>query len=351
MTQVYSPWPLFSDDLEFAQSWMRTQLSRFPMTSEAGHTALNIGLRDELEKHLASHPKNEQDEQCSNDQFRFRLARIDGVRNPYRELIPSFHQSNACSFVADAAYSSEPLAVRLSGGLGDQLELLSLVLTWGERHNVPLRLLAEEKCCLLLEELLPEYASIEKFDPDSYPAFAQGMAVRFGIFEHDPTCHYTAWIKAAKLTADPNRVLCCWRAEGRGSSLSAHSRSIPFHLIHNFYLRHIEKEPTIKFTDITKWRPWEAIQLQKLGVIIEDPIRLGLTGLVELCRGKRVFSIDTALIHLCAAMGHRAHLLLPHFPDERWFELNHPRNNYGQYVYFHHSPHFGSWKSVLDSLS
>ena len=52
MTLVHSPWPLFSDDLDFAQSWMRDQLNRFPMTSEAGHTALNIGLRDEVEQHL-----------------------------------------------------------------------------------------------------------------------------------------------------------------------------------------------------------------------------------------------------------------------------------------------------------
>ena len=30
MTLVHSPWPLFSDDLDFAQSWMRDQLNRFP---------------------------------------------------------------------------------------------------------------------------------------------------------------------------------------------------------------------------------------------------------------------------------------------------------------------------------
>ena len=49
MKPIHSPWPLFSDDLEFAQCWMRDQLNRFPMTGESGHTALNIGLRDEVE--------------------------------------------------------------------------------------------------------------------------------------------------------------------------------------------------------------------------------------------------------------------------------------------------------------
>ena len=102
MTPVHSPWPLFSDDLAFAQSWMRDQLQRFPMTGEAGHTALNIGLRDEIERHLASQSKNDRDQQSSDDQFRFRLARMDGAKNPYRELIPSCHHGNVYRFVEEA---------------------------------------------------------------------------------------------------------------------------------------------------------------------------------------------------------------------------------------------------------
>ena len=34
-------------------------------------------------------------------------------------------------FVEEAAQSKKPLTVQLFGGLGDQLELLSLVLPWG----------------------------------------------------------------------------------------------------------------------------------------------------------------------------------------------------------------------------
>ena len=55
-----------------------------------------------------------------------------------------------------AAHGQTPLEVKLFGGLGDQLELLSLVLPWGSRHNVPLRLMTDEKRCRLLEPLLPE---------------------------------------------------------------------------------------------------------------------------------------------------------------------------------------------------
>ena len=59
-----------------------------------------------------------------------------------------------------------------------------------------------------------------------------------------------------------------------------------------------------------------------MGVTHQDPVVLGINGLVKLCKGRRVVSIDTALIHLCAAMGNKADLLLPRFPDERWVELS-----------------------------
>ena len=351
MTLDHSPWPLFSDDLEFAQGWMRGQLNHFPMTGETGHTALNIGLRDEIEKHLASQQKDSQDEQSSDDQLRFRLARMDGARNPYRELIPRCHHGNVCSFVAKAAQSKTPLAVQLFGGLGDQLEMLSLVLPWGSRHNVPLRLIANEERCQLLAPLLPEHASIERFDPDTFSPFAQSMAIRMGLFEHDPNSRFAAWIDSERPTRNLHGMVCCWQAVGRGSSLSAHSRSVPFPLVHNFYKRLVEREPQTKIFDITAWQPWEMERFKKLGVIYKNPLVLGLTGLVNLCRSCHVLSIDTALIHLCAAMGHEADLLLPRFPDERWVELFNPQHNYGQYLNIHRSTHFGSWASVMASLS
>lgn len=350
MTLVHSPWPLFSDDLDFAQSWMRDQLNRCPVTSEAGHMALNIGLRDEVERHLASHPEDHADENRRNGPFRFRLARLDGARNPYRELIPNRHHSIVNRFIADALNGKGSLAVHLFGGLGDQLEMLSLVLPWANRHNVLLKLIADGQRCHLLEPLLPIHATIEPFDATTCPPCAQTMAIRMGLFEHDPSSTYKAWIRTETNTPDPNCLVCCWRAEGQGSSLSAHTRSVPFHLVHNFYKRLIDREPKTKIVDITTWHPWEMHQFQRLGIDIQNPVTLGITGLVELCLNRRVISIDTALIHLCAAMGHAADLLLPRFPDERWVELALPQHNYGQHLTFHRSTQFGSWTSVMASL-
>ena len=189
------------------------------MTVRAGHTALNIGLRDEVERHLACQPQEDRNEQSGDDQFRFRMARIDGEKNPYRKLIPSCHHANVCRFVAEAANSKKPLAVQLFGGLGDQLELLSLMLPWGSRHSVPLRLLAEEQRCQLFAPLLPDNASIEPgIQKRAHPA--QSMAIRLGVFEHDPPADSKPGFK-------PRRPIpirsewCCWRAEGQGLPVRA----------------------------------------------------------------------------------------------------------------------------------
>lgn len=329
---------------------MRDQLSRSPMTHKAGHTALSIGLRDDVANYLACQPRHHCDEHSNNDQFRFRLARMNGERNPYKELIPNRYHSTVYSFVEDAANGQGPLTVQLLGGLGDQLEMLSLVLPWGNRHGVPLKLVAHDEKYRLFEPLLPNHASIEPFDPSTCPEESQGMAIRMGVFEHDPSSTYTSWIHNERNTPDPSQFVCCWRAVGYDNLVSAHSRSVPFHLVHSFYQRLINSKPEIQIVDITAWRSWEAKQFKQLGVHIQNPVHLGLTGLIQLCSTRRVISIDTALIHLCAAMGHAADLLLPFFPDERWFELAQAQHSYSKNLTFHHSPHFGSWSSVMASL-
>ena len=70
--------------------------------------------------------------------------------------------------------------MQLFGGLGDQLELLSLVLPWGSRHSVPLRLMAEEPRCQLFAPLLPDHASIELFNPDNMLTLLSGHGHPFG---------------------------------------------------------------------------------------------------------------------------------------------------------------------------
>ena len=210
--------------------------------------------------------------------------------------------------------------------------------------------MAEEKSCCLLAPLLPDHATIEPFYPETCSPFAQSMAIRFGVFELDPTSHFTAWIPAETTISDPHRMVCCWRAEGQGNSLSAHSRSVPFPLVYRYYQRLMKRKPQTTIVDITAWHPWEKQRFQEIGVTLKNPVSLGLKGLVNLCQGCRILSIDTALIHLCAAMGKESDLLLPCFPDERWVELSHLQHSYGKHLNIHRSTQFGSWTSVMASL-
>ena len=87
-----------------------------------------------------------------------------------------------------------------------------------------------------------------------------------------------------------------------------------------------------------------------MGVEVLDPRQGTLLGLAERCRVSQVVTIDTALVHLCAAAGQRANLLLSKFPDERWQELHRPEHHYGQLIKIWRSSQFGSWAAVLASL-
>ena len=62
-------------------------------------------------------------------------------------------------------------------------------------------------------------------------------------------------------------------------------------------------------------------------------------------------TIDTALVHICAAAGQRAELLLNLFPDERWKELHRPEHNYGELIKLWRSSQFGSWSTLLSSFA
>ena len=103
--------------------------------------------------------------------------------------------------------------------------------------------------------------------------------------------------------------------------------------------------------DITDWKDWEATQLKCIGVEVINPREGTLLDLIKICRVSRVVTIDTALVHLCAAAGQRADLLLSAFPDERWQELHRPEHHYGKLLNLWRSSQFGSWSGVLASLT
>ena len=69
-----------------------------------------------------------------------------------------------------------------------------------------------------------------------------------------------------------------------------------------------------------------------MGVKVLDPRQETLLELSQRCLASRVVTIDTALVHLSAAVGKPTDLLLSAFPDERWQELHRPEHHYGQSI-------------------
>ena len=348
--EITSPWPLFTDDLGLARAWAKDQLRRRPFSIKAGHQALNLGLHDIISARMFA-LAGPGDAAACRRQWGFCLARIQGECNPYGHLIPpALRQATAAALQA-SLQRGDPLWLQLSGGIGDRLETLGLVVPWARSWSVELRLLVDAGGRALFRELVPPGVALVDAHPSVTSPVSQGMAVRQAILAHSPETVFDSFLApVSQAWLQHSGLLCCWKAEGRGNAFSAHSRSVPFALVRQFYGQLLCQCPRIEIVDITTWRPWERDALASLGVRCVDPCAGGLLNLAREACGRRVITIDTALAHLCAACALPADLLLPRFHDERWFELHRPQHSYGRWLRVWRSPDFGSWSAVLPSL-
>lgn len=350
MNDAHSPWPLFTDNLALARAWVGARLQRDQIRLEDGHRALSVGMHAEIAALLAGEGTTRFSSRAA-DQWAFRLARCGGSSNPYGHLIPAPLQAATAATLAGSLEQNTRLEVQLLGGLGDQLETLSLVLPWASSAGVSLALLVSDRWKSVMQPLITDGVQLNKQRPHGDPPVSQEKALRQALLNHSPDSRYHSVLEP--LIADaPNLsgTLCCWRAEGQGNALSAHSRSVPFHQVQRFYGRLRSQHPQQPIIDISAWQPWEQRWLKQHGITLLDPRQGSPLDLARLCRGRRVISIDTALAHLCAACGLPAELLLPRFPDERWMELHRPQHSYGRWLSLHRSPQFGRWDALMDSL-
>ena len=143
---------------------------------------------------------------------------------------------------------------------------------------------------------------------------------------------------------------CCWKAKGEDNPLSAYVRSVPFSQVLGYYKTMQELDPKLTLVDISDWKTGETTILKKLGVKCLNPREMGIQGLIQTCRNKKIITIDTALAHLCAVMGTNATLLLNYIPDERWKELHQFGNCYGKYLTILQQTQFCNWEDTLSSL-
>ena len=349
MTGLHCPWPLFGDDLELARSWLRPQL-RGVVSLRTGHMAISLGMGNALIDGLQG--GEFQAEAKALREWRFRLARLDGEANPYRHLLPEGLLEHTRATITHCRTTGKALNVRLNGGIGDHLEVLSQLLHWAKEKQCFLNMMMSIERQQQIESLLPHWQEIGcNLTRKQSSAPIPMMAIRAAISVEPKPTPYRQWLTTTE-TLHPmeRRLLFCWRAAGVGDRLSSHSRSVPWALVHDFYRRIQHLQPKSHIVDITNWQNWEARQLRTIGVETIDPRQGTLFDLAQRCRISRVVSIDTALVHLCAAAGQRADLLLSAFPDERWQELHQPEHHYGKLIKIWRSFQFGSWEPVLDSL-
>ena len=341
MKQPHSCWPLFTADLALARSWLEPQLHQPPVGVRTGHLALNLGMVATIEALIQ---RQGHFEAQAITQLSFRLARLQDLPNPYNSLIPASLKTNAERAVAESLWRGSPLEVSLNGGIGDHLEALAILIPWAQLHGINLALHTSKSRGQQLSRVLQDHPSLELGAPAGLPV----MALRGWIRDH-AEINYSPWLKPEAIEIQPQQWLCCWRAAGAGDRFSAHCRSMPFSLIIKFYRQLLSNSP-LTIIDLSDWQPWEKAQLSVIGVQSHDPSKGDLADLAELVRNSQVISIDTALAHLCAAMGYPATILLPVFADERWVELHKPNNSYGRWLRLERNIHFGDWRLSLDRL-
>ena len=350
MTWHHSPWPLFGSDLDLARSWIRHQL-RDVVSIQTGHLAISLGMGEELFQCMQSGAVHADPNAVR--QWSFRLARLRREANPYRWLLPDGLFEQSIDTLTKGKLKGITLGVELNGGIGDHLEALSLLMPWARSLGIHMNLVMSKERQQQIKPLLPQCEKIQCVTKiQNNAVLLPVMALRAALMDEKIPVRYSTWTPKRQFKEkNKSHYLCCWRAEGIGDKFSAHSRSIPWANVHNFYQNILIHNHQSCIIDITSWKKWEAAQLEAIGVTVMDPRKGSLLDLIEKCQISRVVTIDTALAHLCAASGCKADVLLNIFADERWHELHKPMHNYGQLLKLWRSSCFGSWADILASLS
>ncbi len=311
---------------------MQQQLREGPTDPcQAAHWALSLGLRDEVNELLASSRGRAQLGQGAAG-LAFRLARAAGAANPYGLLC-----SQGIGRPAQPASIAPRTWITLQGGIGDCLEDLAKLLPWAQQRCEPLRLNCSHNRRQQLERLMPGAIWACAIPANEASIASKALMALLG----PDLPHASSFLAPRFANASPSQrgLLCCWTAQGQGDRFSSWSRSLPFAAVLELYQTLLARgwEPHM-IVDITAWKPWEAAALRQLGVQLLDPAAgdvLDLAELVSSC--SQVVSIDSALVHLCGAMGRAVQLLQP-------------GSSYARCCQVWRQERFGCWQAPLQQL-
>ena len=341
MTSSHSCWPLFGDDLTMARDWIKLRLNSAPIDVRIGHQALSLGLIEEVIELLG---ETNRFTELTASQLNFRISRLNNEPNPYDKLLTKTIKKQVSKIINNELTQSNTINVAVNGGIGDHLEALSLVIPWAKNKGIKVNMHIDQKRKTQLSAILSKFSWINVEASGGIPI----LALR-GWIRDNSNATYGSWIESNSKSIESNKLVCCWKAEGSGDKFSAYCRSIPFKLVYEFY-EFILSKRNYTIQDISNWNQWERAKLMYLGINLLNPNTGDLLDLAKVVENAEVITIDTALAHLCAAMGHRAIVLLPKFADERWIELNNEGSSYATHLTLLRNQVFGNWKPCIGTL-
>ena len=261
--------------------------------------------------------------------------------------------------------SSSVIIIDLVGGIGDQLQMCSLVRGLNSSGFFENRLRLRPGGGVngtLVEHFLraSPLANLLDWQGECVAGSITNAFFRIWLEERRDKLCYLPLVNsdASSSSLEPGfECLCCWRTKpDHRNPLTSFSRSLPFRQVYQL----LEQwQPVLKrlgrrLFDLSDYSVDERQML-----IARFPevtlIRDQITSLSDTARwmGRcaSVVSVDTSLVHLAATAGRDTHALFPLFPDERWIELLAVPGVYRDHVKPHRQIRFHDWTEPLDSLS
>ena len=348
MADETSLWPLFSEDYEFATSYLNTQLREHSIFYRKGifaHYLITLGQLESVQSRLNALHNNSQSQEQSHiiNNLRFRIARANNECNPHQYLLADADKLSIQRLIE----TSKSLDISLHGGIGDYVEDLCFLIPWSKAQRIRLNLVMHHEMVPIFKTLFSNHHHIHY---SNQTVGLKSFCLRWWIQKHAPNMLLQDWAATTNNPIKRRNLLCCWRAEGYKDRFSIFNRSVKFQDVWTFYKKIKTSNRIDSIVDITNWDPKEIIRLENLGITCKNPKHGNLADLIKMMNNHVAISIDTSLIHLCAASGRKGILIASANQDERWQELLHKKGCYQKNIKPMQSKEFCSFQALMKNL-